>query len=103
MGWSGGGHMTNKIITHTDRFKATSSGSGAVTWISMYGQTFESTEHPGSVALCDKRMLPPNKTKPRRLPKPAGGGVFLFDTAVVQGFFGISRIFSIKSEAFSLK
>ena len=22
MGWSGGGHMTNKIITHTGRFKA---------------------------------------------------------------------------------
>ena len=27
MGWSGGGHMTNKIITHTDRFKAASLGS----------------------------------------------------------------------------
>jgi dipeptidyl aminopeptidase/acylaminoacyl peptidase len=37
MGWSGGGHMTNKIITHTDRFKAASSGAGAVNWISMYG------------------------------------------------------------------
>jgi dipeptidyl aminopeptidase/acylaminoacyl peptidase len=39
MGWSGGGHMTNKIITHTDRFKAASSGAGAANWISMYGQT----------------------------------------------------------------
>ena len=39
MGWSGGGHMTNKIITHTDRFKAASSGAGAVNWISMYGQS----------------------------------------------------------------
>ena len=28
MGWSGGGHMTNKIITFTDRFKAASSGCG---------------------------------------------------------------------------
>ncbi|MDE3261690.1 MAG: S9 family peptidase [Acidobacteriota bacterium] len=37
MGWSGGGHMTNKIITHTDRFKAAASGAGAVNWISMYG------------------------------------------------------------------
>ena len=37
MGWSGGGHMTNKIITHTNRFKAASSGAGAVNWISMYG------------------------------------------------------------------
>lgn len=39
MGWSGGGHMTNKIITHTDRFKAASSGAGASNWVSMYGQT----------------------------------------------------------------
>ena len=37
MGWSGGGHMTNKIITHTTRFKAAASGAGAVNWISMYG------------------------------------------------------------------
>ena len=28
MGWSAGGHMTNKIITFTDRFKAASSGAG---------------------------------------------------------------------------
>lgn len=39
MGWSGGGHMTNKIVTYTDRFKAASSGAGAANWISMYGQT----------------------------------------------------------------
>ncbi len=39
MGWSGGGHMTNKIITFTTRFKAASSGAGAVNWISMYGQS----------------------------------------------------------------
>jgi dipeptidyl aminopeptidase/acylaminoacyl peptidase len=39
MGWSGGGHMTNKIITHTTRFKAASSGAGAVNWISMYAQS----------------------------------------------------------------
>jgi dipeptidyl aminopeptidase/acylaminoacyl peptidase len=39
MGWSGGGHMSNKIITHTDRFKAASSGAGAVNWISMYAQS----------------------------------------------------------------
>ena len=29
MGWSAGGHMTNKIITFTDRFKAASAGAGA--------------------------------------------------------------------------
>ena len=39
MGWSAGGHMTNKIVTHTDRFKAAASGAGAVNWISMYGQS----------------------------------------------------------------
>jgi len=39
MGWSAGGHMTNKIITYTNRFKAASSGAGAVNWISMYGNS----------------------------------------------------------------
>ena len=39
MGWSAGGHMTNKIITFTDRFKAESSGAGAANWISMYAQS----------------------------------------------------------------
>ncbi|MDH5644288.1 MAG: prolyl oligopeptidase family serine peptidase, partial [Gemmatimonadota bacterium] len=39
MGWSAGGHMTNKIITFTDRFRAASSGAGAANWVSMYGQS----------------------------------------------------------------
>ena len=39
MGWSAGGHRTNKIITFTDRFKAAASGVGAVNWVSMYGQS----------------------------------------------------------------
>jgi len=39
MGWSAGGHMTNKIITYTDRFKAAASGAGAANWISMYAQS----------------------------------------------------------------
>lgn len=39
MGWSAGGHMTNKVITVTDRFRAASSGAGAVHWISMYAQS----------------------------------------------------------------
>ena len=39
MGWSAGGHMTNKIITYTDRFKAASSGAGAVNWMGMYAQS----------------------------------------------------------------
>jgi dipeptidyl aminopeptidase/acylaminoacyl peptidase len=39
MGWSAGGHMTNKIITYTDRFKAAASGAGAANWISMYSQS----------------------------------------------------------------
>ena len=39
MGWSAGGHMTNKIITYTDRFRAAASGAGAANWISMYSQS----------------------------------------------------------------
>ncbi|MGH7556011.1 MAG: S9 family peptidase, partial [Longimicrobiales bacterium] len=39
LGWSAGGHWSNWILTHTDRFKAISSGAGAVNWISMYAQS----------------------------------------------------------------
>jgi dipeptidyl aminopeptidase/acylaminoacyl peptidase len=39
MGASAGGHMTNKLITFTDRFKAASSFAGAANWISMYSQS----------------------------------------------------------------
>jgi dipeptidyl aminopeptidase/acylaminoacyl peptidase len=37
MGWSAGGHLVNKLITFTNRFKAASSGAGAANWISLYG------------------------------------------------------------------
>ncbi|MBS3820103.1 S9 family peptidase [bacterium] len=39
LGWSAGGHMTNWLVTQTDRFKAASSGAGASNWISMYAQS----------------------------------------------------------------
>ena len=39
MGWSAGGHMTNWLIGHTDRFVAASSGAGASDWVSMYGES----------------------------------------------------------------
>ena len=39
MGWSAGGHWSNWILTYTNRFKAISSGAGAVNWISMYAQS----------------------------------------------------------------
>ena len=39
MGWSAGGHMTNKLITFTDRFKAASSGAGVANWVSLYAQS----------------------------------------------------------------
>jgi dipeptidyl aminopeptidase/acylaminoacyl peptidase len=39
MGWSAGGHMTNKIITFTDRFKAAAAGAGVAQWMSMYAQS----------------------------------------------------------------
>lgn len=39
MGWSAGGHMTNWVVTQTDRFAAASSGAGAANWTSMYAQS----------------------------------------------------------------
>jgi dipeptidyl aminopeptidase/acylaminoacyl peptidase len=39
MGWSAGGHLTNKLITMTDRFKAASAGASAANWMSLYAQT----------------------------------------------------------------
>ncbi|MBM4194842.1 MAG: S9 family peptidase [Gemmatimonadetes bacterium] len=39
LGWSAGGHWSNWILTHTDRFKAISTGAGVSNWISMYGQS----------------------------------------------------------------
>ncbi len=39
MGWSAGGHMTNKLITVTDRFKAAATGAGVAQWMSMYAQS----------------------------------------------------------------
>jgi dipeptidyl aminopeptidase/acylaminoacyl peptidase len=39
MGWSAGGHLTNKLITFTTRFKAASSSAGAANWTSLFAQT----------------------------------------------------------------
>lgn len=39
MGWSAGGHWSDWVLTHTDRFKAISSGAGAVNWTSMYAES----------------------------------------------------------------
>ena len=39
MGWSAGGHWSNWILTHTNRFKAISTGAGVMNWISMYAQS----------------------------------------------------------------
>ena len=39
LGWSAGGHWSNWILTHTNRFKAISTGAGVFNWISMYGQS----------------------------------------------------------------
>ena len=39
MGWSAGGHLTNKLITVTTRFKAASVGAGVANWTSMYAQS----------------------------------------------------------------
>jgi len=39
MGWSAGGHLTNKLITVTTRFKAASSTAGAANWTSFFAQS----------------------------------------------------------------
>jgi len=39
MGWSAGGHLTNKLVTMTTRFKAASAGASAANWMSMYSQS----------------------------------------------------------------
>ena len=39
LGWSAGGHWSNWILGHTDRFKAISTGAGVYNWISMYGES----------------------------------------------------------------
>ncbi|MHB1223393.1 MAG: S9 family peptidase [Gemmatimonadaceae bacterium] len=39
LGWSAGGHWSNWILTHTDRFRAISSGAGTSNWVSMYAQS----------------------------------------------------------------
>lgn len=39
LGWSAGGHWSNWILTHTDRFKAISTGAGTMNWISMYAES----------------------------------------------------------------
>jgi dipeptidyl aminopeptidase/acylaminoacyl peptidase len=39
MGWSAGGHLTNKLITFTNRFKAASSSASAADWVSFFGET----------------------------------------------------------------
>jgi dipeptidyl aminopeptidase/acylaminoacyl peptidase len=39
LGWSAGGHWSNWILTHTNRFKAISTGAGVANWISMFAQS----------------------------------------------------------------
>ncbi len=39
MGWSAGGHLTNKLVTTTTRFKAASATAGVADWTSMYAQS----------------------------------------------------------------
>jgi len=41
MGWSAGGHWSNWTLTHTDRFKAISTGASVANWISIYAETDE--------------------------------------------------------------
>ncbi len=40
-GFSAGGHLANRLITMTDRFKAAASAASAADWLSLYGETDE--------------------------------------------------------------
>jgi dipeptidyl aminopeptidase/acylaminoacyl peptidase len=39
MGWSAGGHLVNKLVTTTTRFKAAASTAGVANWISLFAQS----------------------------------------------------------------
>ncbi len=39
LGWSAGGHWSNWILTHTNRFRSISTGAGTSNWISMYAES----------------------------------------------------------------
>ena len=39
MGWSAGGHLANKLITYTTRFKAASTGAAVANWVSLFAQS----------------------------------------------------------------
>ena len=62
-GWSAGGHLVNKLITFTTRFKAGSSGAGVANWISLYGtSTTATTATSGSAARCGRNKRPSSRT-----------------------------------------
>lgn len=39
LGWSAGGHWSNWMLTHSNRFKAISTGAGTMNWLSMYAES----------------------------------------------------------------
>lgn len=39
LGWSAGGHWSNWILTHTNRFKAISTGAGVYNWIAFWAES----------------------------------------------------------------
>lgn len=53
MGWSNGGYLTNCVITHTDRFKAASSGAGVLDMTIQWG----TEDTPGHVVNYMKGLL----------------------------------------------
>ncbi len=97
MGWSAGGHWSDWTLTHTNRFRAISSGAGAVNWISMYAETdiqtnrefyfrgkpWENWEH--YVAVSPLRYIRNAKTPTlihvgeadQRVPKPQSDELFM--------------------------
>jgi len=97
MGWSAGGHWSNWTLVSTDRFKAISTGAGAVNWISLYAQTdvqatrefyFQGQPYfnwDGYVRVSPLKYITNAKTptlihfgeKDERIPKPQGDELYM--------------------------
>lgn len=65
MGWSNGGFLTNCLITHTDRFKAASSGAGVLDMVIQWG----TEDTPGHV-INYMQGFPWSKPEDYRLSSP---------------------------------
>jgi len=73
MGLSAGGHLTNKLITVTTRFKAASAAAGVANWTSFLAETDTRTNRMVWSAGCPgegmRRSTPSGTTRRSRMPR----------------------------------